>query len=112
MTDIPATLKPDGIVLQVRLTPKSGTACIAGVEHYGEKAVVKAHVTAPAEDGKANEALVAVVANWLGVPRSRVSVVSGKKSRFKSVAVGGIPVELLKTLQTLLAALPRATKSK
>ena len=55
--DLPAAPDANGIAIHVRLMPKSGTARIAGVELYGEKPVLKAHVTAPPEDGKANAAL-------------------------------------------------------
>ena len=56
--DIPATANAHGIVIHVRLTPRSGGARIAGAERRGEKAVLKIYVTAPPEDGKANAALV------------------------------------------------------
>ncbi len=101
--DIPATRDPDGIVIHVRLTPKSNAARVAGVERYGEKPVLKAHVTAAPEDGKANAALTALIAGWLGVPKSRVTVTSGQKSRLKTVAVAGNPLELIAKVELLLA---------
>ena len=71
--NLPATRKADGVVLHVRLTPKSSAARIAGVEDHGGKLVLKAYVTTPPEDGKANAALLALVADWLGVPKSAVA---------------------------------------
>ncbi len=100
---LPATRKADGVVLHVRLTPKSSTARIAGVEHHGDKPVLKAYVTTPPEDGKANAALLVLVADWLGLPKSLVSMASGQKSRLKSVAVEGDPNKLLDKISTLLA---------
>ena len=99
---LPATKTADGILLHVRLTPKGSAARIAGVEDHGGKPVLKAYVTAPPEDGKANAALIALVAQWLGVPKSAVAVSSGQKSRLKSVAVSGDPGQLLDTIATLL----------
>jgi uncharacterized protein len=46
-----------GIMLPVRLTPKSGRDEIAGIEAFGGEAVLKARVRALPEDGRANEAL-------------------------------------------------------
>ncbi len=103
LTLIPATARPDGVVLHIRLTPKSSAARIAGVEDRGGKPVLKAYVTTPPEDGKANAALVALVADWLGVPKSAVGMASGQKSRLKSVAVGGDAAKLIEKIAALLA---------
>ena len=102
---LPATRKADGVVLHVRLTPKSSAARIGGVEDHGGKLVLKAYVTTPPEDGKANAALLALVADWLGVPKSTVALASGQKSRLKSVAVSGEPDKLLEKISRLLADL-------
>jgi uncharacterized protein (TIGR00251 family) len=100
---LPATAKPDGVVLHVRLTPKSSAARIAGAEDHGGKPVLKAYVTAPPEDGKANAALMALVADWLGVPKSTVSMAAGQKSRLKFVSVRGDAKTLLEKIAALLA---------
>jgi uncharacterized protein (TIGR00251 family) len=102
---LPATRKGDGVVLHVRLTPKSSAARIGGVEDHGGKVVLKAYVTTPPEDGKANAALLALVADWLGVSKSAVALASGQKSRLKSIAVDGEPDKLLEKISRLLAAL-------
>ncbi len=104
--ETPAAPDAHGIAIHVRLTPKSGAARIAGAAHHGGKLVLKAHVTAPPEDGKANAALITLIAGWLGVPKSKVTVASGRKSRLKSVAVAGDPVELMAKVELLLAGLP------
>ena len=106
---LPATRKADGVVLHVRLTPKSSAARIAGVEDRGGKLVLKACVTTPPEDGKANAALLALVADWLGVPKSAVTLASGQKSRLKSVAVDGEPDKLLEKISRLLADLSQGS---
>ena len=48
------------------------------------------HVSAPPERGKANEALVALLATTLGIPRSRIEIVAGRASRKKTVEVHGL----------------------
>jgi uncharacterized protein (TIGR00251 family) len=53
----------------------------------------KLSVTAPAVEGKANEACVEYMARTLGIPRSRVRIVSGEKSRNKVVALDGVSEE-------------------
>jgi len=103
--NLPATRKVDGVILHVRLTPKSSAARVAGVEDHGGKPVLKAYVTTPPEDGKANAALLALVAGWLGVPKSAVALTSGQKSRLKTVAVSGEPDKLLEKMSILLAEL-------
>lgn len=103
--EIPAAPHAHGILLHVRLTPKSGAARIAGTALFGEKPVLKAHVTAPPEDGKANAALIALIAGWLGVPKSKATVASGQKSRLKAVMIAGDPVELMAKVRVLLADL-------
>jgi hypothetical protein len=56
---------------------------VAGL--HGER--LKIRIAAPALDGRANEALVAFVAEALGVPKRSVRVAAGERSRDKVVAV-------------------------
>lgn len=50
---------------------------------------LKIRIAAPALDGRANDALVAFVAGALGLPKARVAVVKGERSREKLLAVSG-----------------------
>ena len=54
----------------------------------GRRAVA-ARVRAVPENGKANLALVQLLAKFLGVPKSKIDIVSGTKSRLKTVRVSG-----------------------
>jgi uncharacterized protein len=101
--ELPAAPGANGIAIHVRLTPKSSAARIGGAERFGEVLVLKAYVTAPPEDGKANAALTVLVAGWLGVPKSKVTVAAGQKSRLKTVSVAGDPAELMAKVKRLLA---------
>ena len=47
-------------------------------------------IAAPARDGRANEALLAFIAEKLGVARRDVALMSGEKSRDKTIAVEGL----------------------
>ena len=92
-----------GIVLAVRLTPKSSKDEISGIESHDGKGVLKARVRAAPDKGKANAALVKLIAKWLRVPGSVVSLASGSKSRLKSIAVHGDTEELVGLLEGRLA---------
>jgi uncharacterized protein (TIGR00251 family) len=79
----------DGVIIAVRLTPKSARDEIVGVEEHGGEAVLRARVRAVPEAGRANAALEALIAHWLKLPPTRVTVAHGGKSRLKQVAVEG-----------------------
>lgn len=61
-------------------------------------AVLRMRVKAVPDKGKANAAVVALVAKALGVPKSAVSVVSGETARLKTLAVVGDGAVLIKAL--------------
>jgi len=94
-----------GVVVPVRLTPKSGRDEIAGLEEFGGETVLKARVRAVPEDGRANAALEKLIAKWLGLPPSAVKVAHGGKSRLKQIAIDGDPATLSVLLSERLAAL-------
>jgi uncharacterized protein len=85
------SLRPsrDGVILPVRLTPKSARDEVVGLEAYAGECVLKARVRALPEAGRANAALEALIARWLKLPSSSVKVAHGGKSRLKQVAVQG-----------------------
>lgn len=76
--------------MHVRLTPKSAKESLGGVEKRSDgKSHIRATVRAIPEKGRANKALEALVAKALGVAKRDVRVVSGLKSRYKSVLISG-----------------------
>ena len=98
----------EGISLTVRLTPKSSRDEISGVGLIDGNAVLKARVRAVPVKGEANRALTKLIAKWLGVPASSVSLSRGSKSRLKSIAVHGDADELALLVESRLAALEQA----
>jgi uncharacterized protein len=78
-----------GVIIPVRLTPKSNRDEVGGLEDHGGESVLKARVRAVPEAGRANSALETLIAKWLGLPPSSVTVAHGGKSRLKQVAVAG-----------------------
>ncbi len=77
----------DGILLNFRVSPGARRSSVEGP--YG-KSVLKLKVAAPPLDGKANAAAVRLLAEFLGVPRSDVTVVRGASSRDKVILIHGV----------------------
>ncbi|WP_332689071.1 DUF167 family protein [Devosia sp.] len=99
-------LSPSGLSLFVRVTPNAGRDAIEGVERRDDNsAVLRLRVSAVPDKGKANAAVVALLAKALGVPKSALSVVSGETSRLKTIAVAGDGSAILFRLSALLSSL-------
>jgi len=95
---------PDGVILFCRLTPKGGRDAIDGVTELADgSCVLAARVRCAPQDGEANRALCALLAERLGAPSSSARIVAGSKSRLKQVAVSGDPAALVAKLETLSA---------
>jgi uncharacterized protein (TIGR00251 family) len=91
---------PRGVRLLVHAQPGARKAQVHGM-HGGR---LKIAVVAPPVDGKANAALIAIMAEWLGRPKRSVQIVAGDKSRDKTLYVEGVTLEFVK--KTLSALLP------
>ena len=50
----------------------------------------KVYITAPAVDGKANKALIDVLAEYFQVRKSQIEIIKGLKSRHKTISIEGI----------------------
>lgn len=86
---------PDGLVLALRVTPNAGRDAIEGVETRADgQAVLRLRVAAVPDKGRANAAVLALLAPALGVPKSCLHLVSGETSRLKTVLVAGDTVAL------------------
>lgn len=90
---------PDGLILQVRLTPRSSRDAVDGIATLSDgSAVIVARVRALPEDGAANQALAGAIAKALRVPKSAVTIVGGAKNRLKRVRVEGGPAQLIEVI--------------
>ena len=95
--------------VRVRLTPRGRSDRIDGVAHLADGSpVLQVSVAAPPEDGRANEALLRLLATEWGLARRDLVIASGAKSRTKCVHVAGDPAVLLARLGTALGRLPRS----
>ena len=91
-----------GVAIHCRLTPKGGRDAVEGVATLSDGSrVLLARVRSAPEDGKANEALRALIAAFMGVPTSRVQLTAGAKSRVKQLSVAGDAAELIARLEGL-----------
>ncbi len=76
--------------LHVRLTPKAAMDRIDGWDEDDKgRRVLKVRVRAAPIEGRANAALRALLAEKLGVPKSRLSLVLGETARLKTVDIDG-----------------------
>jgi len=74
------------VLLKVRVVPRAAKSGVAGMRE--DAWLVRLH--APPVDGAANDELISILAQALGVPRRAVSIASGERSRQKTVRVSGI----------------------
>jgi uncharacterized protein YggU (UPF0235/DUF167 family) len=101
---LPWTLTADGLVVDVRLTPKGGRDGIDGIEPLADgRRVLKARVRAVPSGGAANDALVRLLARALGIPRRNVRLLAGATARLKRLHVTGDGAALAATLAKLCA---------
>jgi uncharacterized protein (TIGR00251 family) len=90
----------DGVVIRVNVQPKARREQFIGM-HGGR---LKLAVTEPADKGKANEAVVRLVAAVLNLPASRVQLVRGDTSRHKDLLVRDL--EAAEVCRLLAESLP------
>ncbi|MBK8002884.1 MAG: YggU family protein [Gemmatimonadetes bacterium] len=82
----PITQAKDGIRIALQVQPRASRSEVLGLQ--GD--ALKVRVQAPPVEGAANQAVVELVAEALGVRRGAVSLVAGETGRRKVVAVAGI----------------------
>ena len=80
--------------LTVKVHPRAKRSALNG--RLGE--AWKLALAAPPVDGKANDECIRYLAEFAGVPRSRVRIVMGLTSRLKVVEIEGVPQENLEKL--------------
>lgn len=102
---MPLTLerRGDRLVVQVRVVPRASRRAVGGMR----EGALLVRVTAAPVDGAANEAVLAVLADACGVPRSAARLESGARGRAKRVSLPASTAERL----AALAAEPPGTPS-
>ncbi len=90
------------MLLSLRLTPKSSRDAVESIETLSDgRSVLKARVRAVPEDGKANDALLRLLAKTLDVPLRSLSLSSGSTGRTKVIRIEGAPQATVARLTTL-----------
>ncbi len=93
----------DIVRLYVRLTPKAAANRLDRVEMgEGEQARLRISVTAIPEKGKANKALIALLAKELGLAKRDISIPTGALNRLKTVEISGNAQSLLDDIGKIL----------
>lgn len=101
----PYSKHSDHLRLAIRLTPNSGRNAVDGIETAADGEVfLKARVTAVPEDGKANKALILLLAKTFRLPKSSISMISGETARKKILRIEGDPKDLEEKLEKVLKA--------
>ena len=73
--------------LNIRVTPKASKNDIK-TEHQADGSfLIRVYVTVVAEDGKANQAVLKLLAKELGVSKSSLEIISGHTSRDKKIKI-------------------------
>src|SRR5450755_427870 len=83
---IPIRDTPAGATFQVKVHPRARKNAITGM--VGD--ALKLALTAPPVEGRANDACIAYLAEFLNVPRSSVTIAAGVSSRQKLIHVAGL----------------------
>jgi len=91
----------DGVTLMMKVQPKSRRPGLQGVAPGVDGERLRLGVTEAAEGGRANDAVRALIADILHLPRSAVTIIAGATSREKTVRVLGDPAALADRLAAL-----------
>ena len=75
-----------GTVIKVKVIPRSSRTEILGKEND----IYRMKLTDPPVEGKANKAVIELLAEKLGVPKREIEIVSGKTGRLKTIRIRGL----------------------
>ena len=95
---ITITPHAEGATLAVRVQPKAKRNAVLG-ERAG---MLRVSVTVPPEDGRANDAVLALLREHFNLQRSQIALLSGPTNRNKVVLVRGVtPQQLSKLIERM-----------
>jgi uncharacterized protein YggU (UPF0235/DUF167 family) len=94
--------------VRLRVSPGAGRAAIVG--RYGDG--WKVRVTAAPEHGRANDAVLRLLADVLSLPRESLTLVSGHSGRDKIVELTGLGPGLIERRLTSAATIDRGRKDR
>ena len=98
-------LTPTGAVLHLRVTPNAGADRIEGAERRDDGSeVLRLRVAAVPDRGRANAAVLALLAKTLGLPKSALTLTAGDTARLKTVSIAAEPQYLALRLTALVSS--------
>ena len=74
------------LLLRIKAVPGASRDTIAGL--LGDQ--LKIRIIAPPEGGKANQAIIGLLCEQLGIPRGQLTLISGHKARDKLIQIDGL----------------------
>ncbi|CDP53497.1 hypothetical protein JP74_19475 [Devosia sp. 17-2-E-8] len=93
-----------GVLVALRVTPNAGADAIEGEEARDDGSrVLRVRVKAVPDKGKANAAVIALLAKKLGLPKSAITLESGETARMKILLVSGEAASVIGRLETLVS---------
>ena len=94
----------DGVRVRLKVTPRAAAERIGGLQAEADGGLaLKVAVTAVAEDGRANQAVIALLAKSWRVPKRDLTILQGAADRRKVLHVAGDPAELMPCLAASLS---------
>lgn len=100
---MPVQEEPGGIKVGIRLAPKASANRIVGIRPSADGgSVLNVSVTAVPEKGKANAALIKLLAKAWEIPKTALSIRSGSKDRRKTVFIDGAGAESLGRIRKMI----------
>lgn len=85
-----------GLILRCTVLPKSSKTQIVGL--YGDPPRLKIKIAAAPVEGEANEVLIAYLAKYLKIPKSRFEILSGHTSKNKDILIVGLNEFILQNI--------------
>ena len=82
-----------GVTVSLRVKPRARRAAL---ELAADR--LSAAINAPPVDGKANDAVIALLAETWRVPKSSIGIVAGRTARTKTVAIAGNPADIARRI--------------
>lgn len=96
------TLEPFGARLFLRVTPNASNNLISSVSERADgTCALGLKVTAPPDKGRANQAVIALMAQALGLPKSALAITSGHTARSKTLTITAPDAGLHRALEAL-----------
>lgn len=97
------TAGTEGVRFQLRLQPGASRSGLEGPRRLADgRLALRARVDAPPEGGKANAALIKLLAKSWRLPKGRIAIVNGRSDRLKTLEIAGDPQVLLPRLRAWL----------